>query len=58
MQCLCIAYCQNFVRGDVILKVTVLLNYNSRQFITLINISGELKLWVMVTPESKNIDAP
>ena len=58
MQCSCIAYCQNFVRGDVILKVTVLLNYNSRQFITLINISGDVKLWVRVTAESKNIDAP
>ena len=58
MQCLCIAYCQNFVRGDVILKVTVLLNYNSKQFITLINISGDVKLWVRVTPESTNIDAP
>ena len=45
-------YCQNFAglwgcnfEGTV----TVLLNYNSKQFITLINISGDVKLWVRVT---------
>ena len=40
---------KNFlVRGDVIWWVTRLLHYNVRQFITLLNLHGDVNLWVRV----------
>ena len=34
------------VCGDVISLVTGLLHYNARQFITLLNVYGDVSLWV------------
>ena len=44
--------CQNLDRGSVISWVTGSLTYNARQFITLLNVCGNVNSWVSVPHEN------